>query len=156
MLKGVFREPESAPYIKGVLNLPSLEFSATLDFHIDTGAVLTTLAPIDGDNNRLDYSRVQGPPQELYGFAGHGEVFLEQAQLVFFGDEKVYVYEMTVGVMEKPSEVHDAAWNLPSVLGRDVLNNWQMLYRPTNQTLDITVIYSDNDLSIEDYAALVY
>ncbi len=156
MLTGVFREPKSAPYIKGVLNLPSLDFSATLDFHIDTGAVLTTLAPIDGDNNRLDYSRVQGPTEELYGFAGHGEVFLEQARLVFFGNERVYFHDLTVGVMKRPSEVDDAAWNLPSVLGRDVLNNWQMLYNPSDQTLDITIIRSDNDLSIEDYSALVY
>lgn len=156
MLKGVFREPKSAPYIKGVLNLPSLGFSATLDFHIDTGAIRTTLAPMDGARNRLDYSLVQGPTEELYGFAGRDDVYLQQARLIFIGDERVYFYELVVGVMKKPSEVDDAAWNLPSVLGRDVLNNWQMVYTPSNQTLDLTVIDADNDLSIEDYSALVY
>ena len=36
---------ESAPYIKGVLNLPSANTSrATLAFHIDTGAFRTTIA----------------------------------------------------------------------------------------------------------------
>ena len=156
MLKGVFREPESAPYIKGVLSLPSLDFSATLDFHIDTGAIRTTIAPIDGARNRLNYSLLQGPREELYGFAGRGEVLLEEARLIFFGDERVYLYGLVVAVMKMPSEVEDDAWNLPSVLGRDVLNNWQMLYNPSEQTLDLTIIHADNDLSIEDYSALVY
>lgn len=156
MLKGVFREPESAPYIKGVLSLPSLDFSATLDFHIDTGAIRTTIAPTDGARNRLDYSRLQGPTEELYGFAGRDDVFLEEARLIFFGDDRVYFYGLVVAVMKMPSGVDDDAWNLPSVLGRDVLNNWQMLYSPGEQTLDLTVIHADSDMSIEDYIALVY
>ena len=90
----------------------------------------------------------------MLGFGGSDRVYLEDATLVFFGAEKVYYYELSIGIMKQPATHDDDAWDLPSVLGRDVLHNWRMLYHPQGQVLDLDVLTADNQMALDQYLRL--
>lgn len=55
----------------------------------------------------------------------------------------------------KPPVVHDNdIWDLPSVLGRDVLGNWRMIYDLQGDVLDLSVLTVDYQMALDDYREL--
>ena len=90
----------------------------------------------------------------MVGFGGSDTVYLEKATLVFFGEKQAYHYELTIAIMQPPTTSNDTISDLPSVLGRDVLNNWRMLYDFKGKVLDLDVLTADNQMSLEEYLQL--
>ena len=73
-------------------------------------------------------------------------IFREPASLVFSEPRtNVYVYSLDIDVLQ-PEPVND---NMPSLLGRDVLNRWRMSYNATNGRLFFKVLSADLTVPIK-------
>lgn len=137
MIRGNFDE-EGYPYIHCRINLPRLGISDTIHFLLDTGAARTAIHPWDGERLGLPYRRLSGNIN-MRGIGGISRYFLEPAILTF-PDESLtleYEYRVDIGIMPYGSAPHIRL--LPSILGRDVLNNWRILYDPPANRLECAV-----------------
>jgi hypothetical protein len=73
------------------------------------------------------------------GISGKSEYFSEPALLAFEDRPLIRVYEVDLFI----GQSHGATQELPSLLGRDVINHWYMQYDPTNAKLAFVVRHAD-------------
>lgn len=144
MLTGRFGDTSKRPYIEGRLVLPRLSVSANISFCVDTGADTSLLLPNDGDRIGLDYATLLGD-EESVGVGGVCHNFVEQAVLVFSDPGKyLYAYFIDLAICPPGQDIMD----LPSLLGRDVLNRWRMVYDPAKDRLAFTVVTADAKINL--------
>lgn len=93
---------------------------------VDTGADRTYLTPGDGAVLGLDYSLLETRTQTT-GVGGSALDFTEPAVLVFDDARRLYIYEFVLAIALPTTSNR----TLPSLLGRDILDQWHMSYRPT-------------------------
>ena len=119
-----------APYVQAFLHLPRGESSGLIDFMIDTGADNTTLSLTDVERINLNYRRVRRSSLlPVQGIAGEQLFYSEEAILVFRDeDARTYVFPINIHIPKrgKPSQANQQR-RLPSVLGRDVVNQCGVL-----------------------------
>ena len=133
MIIGRFND-QGRPHVRGRLFIPRLDIDLEIDFLLETGADSTCLHPGD-----LEYEIAQetiGRAVEATGVGGTSRYF-EETAVVFFEDEtalRSYVISLYIA---EPIE------HLPSVLGRDIINQWRMVYDPANDMLEFTVRTAD-------------
>ena len=112
----------SAPYIRGVVNIPGLGAWGWLWFLVDSGADKTTLHPRDIESLGIDYQRLM--PSNSYlseGIGGHTAYYIEPAYLIFPDDRGVSLACLIdIDICHQDYGAHVA--NIPSLLGRDFLN----------------------------------
>ena len=123
--------------MQGVLSLPRLGVAQAVDFLLDTGADRTTLNPTDGRRLGVPFEKLKGG-QTVQGIAGVAEQFTEEAVLVLGDEERFYILLTTIFV-SAPSKY---ANQLPSLLGRDILDRTRIDYDPRNARLELSV-YTD-------------
>ena len=70
---------------------------------------------------------------------GSSQYFTERAFVSFTDDGFERLYDIDLYIAEPT----DSNVRLPSLLGRDILNNWYMRYDPPNSRLDFSVRYAD-------------
>ncbi len=94
----------------------------------------------DGLNLRLDYAKLTRRQQPVQGIGGISECYEEDA-LVAFNDPGTawYVYKIKLVIL-KPSKKLLA---FPSILGRDMLDNWRMCYAQGAYDLSFQVERAD-------------
>ena len=144
MLTGRFGDTTQRPYIEGRLILPRLQIGTDITFCVDTGADVTVLMPTDGMRLGVDYARLSGD-QESVGIGGISRNFIEDAIVLFTDPGRyLYAYELNLVVCPPAPEILD----VPSLLGRDILNRWRMRYDPTRDKLTFTVVSSDTRVRI--------
>lgn len=135
MLRGRFGDTTGRPYLEGRLFLPRLKLQAQVSFLLDTGADHTILMPLDGTKMLLPYGRL-GRPRPMTGVGGAVETFGEKATVTFRGhDNTLYNYEIQIGML-RPAP---ANMTLPSLLGRDIIDNWNIRYDPRKGRLTTAV-----------------
>lgn len=138
-LKGRFGNTSGRPYIEGRLHLPRLAISGDVSFCVDTGADATVLLPADGMRLGVDYEGL-GPEIESVGVGGISLDYREEAVVIFSDPAKaLYAYTIEL-VISSPSPDVMA---LPSLLGRDILNRWRMMYDPMRKGLSLQVREAD-------------
>ena len=122
--------------------------SCNVPFLFDTGADHTVLMPKDAAVMGVDYNLLPDPNKSL-GIGGLAETSQETARIVFADSDVrvVYVYDMPVRILlpsGDPSEMR-----LPSLLGRDIINRWRIVYDQSVPELSAEVLASDSkyDLS---------
>lgn len=71
--------------------------------------------------------------------------YVEKA-LVIFTDPGVYPYVYMLDMLICPQA--DQIMQLPSLLGRDILDKWKMIYHPTKKQLHFGVISADVKIPI--------
>lgn len=139
MLRGWFAEGWGAPFLKGRLTIPRLGVSADVSWLVDTGADSSLLNPPDASEIGLDYSRLRNRIESL-GTAGIAYSYAEPASIAFTDPGKsVYVYHLTLDIAEPSPETME----LPSLLGREVLDRMRMVYDPSRGVLTFTVRSAD-------------
>lgn len=144
MLTGRFGETTGRPYLEGRLYIPSQSINLNISFVVDTGADITLLMPSDGRRTTLDYSLLSGD-KEIGGASGPMNIFTESAFLVFAEPKKrLVVYALDLGIAPDVPELESTN----SLLGRDVLDHWEMLYRPASKTLIFNVISSHLEIPL--------
>ena len=139
MLRGDYNERDGFPQIEASVFYDMHLAVVTLMF--DTGATMTMLNAFDAEEIGIDAQSLQNRTM-VAGAGGVSEIKTAAVQIVFEDDGKHrYAYEREVGIL--PTEVSRA---LPSVLGRDILNNWNIRLFPVEGLVEADVLHCDYSL----------
>lgn len=110
-----------------------------IPFLIDTGADTSALMPADARRLGIDYSILTGE-RHAVGVGGITRSHTERALLAFEDtDRTMYIYQVDIVIPAANPEL----FRLPSLLGRDILNQWTMLYDPSRNRLRVRVVSAD-------------
>lgn len=139
MITGRFGDTSGRPFIEGRLYLPRLNLSADVSFLLDTGADSSILMPGDARRLGVPFDQLVGD-NECGGLGGIVHCFEERALLVF-SEHKValYAYELCMDIMPDDPQMVD----VPSIVGRDVIDRWLITYDPQHNSLGIVVQSAD-------------
>jgi hypothetical protein len=123
MLKGRFGNTSTAPYIEARVSLPGLGLRGLVSFLIDSGADGSVLMPADAKKLGVDYKALSNATTSA-GIGGVSHGFEEVGVLSFADSRFVYSY-----LLQKMEIAVPTRGNLrfPSLLGRDVLNQWRFV-----------------------------
>ena len=138
MLLGRFGDTSGRPFFEGHVFLPRLEKRGNISFLFDTGADTSLMMPVDGRRIGVDYNDL-GEMEETLGVGGLSETFVEPAYIAFIGDGKLYGYQIELRIC-KPSE---ALATVPSLLGRDIIDKWRVIYNNPEMELSAEVVMAE-------------
>ena len=136
MIIGNFGQ-SGTPWVTGSITFPALfkdgsPISDFVVFVLNTGAEATCIHDQDAGRLEIPFDQLKNLDASTRGVGGKSEYYLEPAYLTFIDDNIVRVYNIELRIA-KPAEDEEDAWEehrattdagLPSLLGRDVLNNW--------------------------------
>ena len=137
MILGEFDE-RGRPFVRGRLVAPRLEIDESVLFLLDTGADVTCLHPADAKNVDLPFDQLRNETS-YRGVGGTSPYFVEPVILSFTDklQARLYTVQLLIAEPNRSNEV------LPSLLGRDVINNWHIEYDPTRSRLECNVRHAD-------------
>ena len=124
------------------------ETRGRVEFLVDTGAARSVLMPGDADKLDIDIGALPINPRAYVG-AG-GLVQSRAIDALFMFDEQgvgTHIYLVPGLSVVEPSEEFEGV-DVPSFLGRDILNRWEMLYNSSEDRLEFRVISADYSLTI--------
>lgn len=139
MIVGEF-DPSGRPTVEGHLTLPRLGIFKTIVFLVDTGANTTCIHPIDSLPARIPFHRLEDLVMSA-GVGGTATYFREQASLEFVDAEarEVHIHQVDVFIAKPDPDSSHSINRLHSLLGRDIIDRWRMLYDRTDNSLEFTV-----------------
>lgn len=129
-IRGFFKH--DAPFLSAHIHSALLSLDSDIDFLIDTGASRTVLLDKDVHFLGIDVVRLQKPEKNLSGVGGSVEThIIEDAILSFLADGKFFEMDLPIFVLSHDlSKMHLEERNrilrMPSLLGRDVINNFHL------------------------------
>ncbi len=139
-INGSFREqdPFPSPTIRAVVEIPNLGVWASVEFLVDTGAMRTVLHPRDVLKFGIDIETYAADacPFIFSGVGGKASYGVEDA-ILHFKDSKTNLRTF-VGPLDLCQFDFALMNHLPSLLGRDFLNQGRLI-----------VDYENNELSFE-------
>lgn len=136
MIYGVIL-PDGRLTLEGFVFLPALRITGRVIFLVDTGASSTCLHPSDSVNLGIDLTQLDYNSSSR-GVGGLADYSPQGAYLLFRNDGAGTWHRLELQIA-KPAE-HNR--RLPSLLGRDILNQWTMLCAPSRGILQFD---SDNN-----------
>ena len=105
-----------------------------MSFMLDTGADETALFPDDGERLGVPCAALKKREIDAVGVGGTAETYEELAFVDFSdGVRAVYSYEISLTFLEP----HEDLDGIPSLIGRDIINRWDVSYRPVDDKLEI-------------------
>ena len=139
MIRGEFLS-DGTPIVEGFLTLPRLNATKSVRFLVDTGAYATCIHPPDSERVSLPFELLERPVLS-HGVGGMATYFLEPAVLEFIdGDAReIRRYEIDVHIAKPAPDPMHSINRLHSLLGRDIIDRWRMLYDRTDNLLEFTV-----------------
>jgi len=141
MLAGRFGDTTGRPYIEAFVWIPSLRIMGAVSFLVDTGADSTVLMQLDAARLRVDFTRLKKTRINT-GIGGNSTDWIVPATLLFSEPRvKMYGYDITLTIAQPKLELETC----PSLLGRDILNNWRMVYDAPGNSLNVEVIRCDRE-----------
>lgn len=138
MLRGRFGDTSGRPYMEGHVWLPRLERGGNVSFIFDTGADTSLLMPLDAQRMGIDYGLLENEVP-LLGVGGESMNRIEAGLLSFVDDRALYRYEIELHICTPTKEL----MTIPSLLGRDVIDQWRVTYDRSASELLAEVISSD-------------
>ena len=112
----------------------SASIDKTIEFLVDTGSSRTVILDKDALLLDIDYNKLGKPQQDLGGIGGSVKTdIIEHAILVFETDEReielrLPVFVLRHGLEEMPEEEQIKILRIPSILGRDVINRFRLIF----------------------------
>ena len=140
MIIGAF-DREGRPYIRGEVAIPRLGVKRHVTFLIDTGADRTCIHPEDARRAGIPFDRLV-EAKVSSGIGGRAVYFREPAVVSFVDEMVKRLYAVDLLIAEPTA----ANSGFPSLLGRDVLNRWRIVYDPTDSALEIFVRSADHTM----------
>lgn len=146
MIAGEFG-PNGRPFVEGYLHLPRFGITRDMTFLIDTGADATCIHPRDGRPAGIPFDQLRDDIVSR-GVGGQATYFREPAILEFVDGEArtVHSYEVAVNIAKPGERANDAINTIYSLLGRDIIDRWRMVYDRTEGILKFTVRSADSVL----------
>jgi hypothetical protein len=144
MLRGRFSRATGRPFIDGHLFLPRLDIHGNISFCIDTGADRSLLLPTDGERLGIEFEML-ARTERATGIGGVSENFVEGAIIAFPEPGRcLWIYETELAIAARRPEL----FAVPSLLGRDIVNRWRMVYDPAADRLTLTVKSADARIAL--------
>lgn len=138
MLVGRFGDTSGRPYIEGRLLLPRLGVAGNISFLLDTGADVSVLMPLDGGKMQLDYTQLSNAVDTI-GAGGLCKDYTEPAMIVFSeAGVALHAYSINLHISSPTPDI----MKIPSLLGRDVLDQWKITYDKPHRLLTAEVVTS--------------
>jgi hypothetical protein len=82
--------------------------------------------PLDGMRMGIDYARLSGSAESI-GIGGISRNFVEPATIIFSEPRRdLFIYMIQLHICSPTPDIMD----IPSLLGRDILDRWRMTYNP--------------------------
>ena len=141
---GSFNAHNGRPLVEGAIYFPRLNLGGIVTFIVDTGADASLLSLPDARRIGVASGDLKGN-HSLSGIGGAERCFREPLRLAFLvsspdpANTRVAMYEQEISIPHK---------GLPfSLLGRDVLDRWKMLYDPSSGVLEFEVRSADQLLA---------
>lgn len=138
MLKGRFGNTSHIPYIEGYIVFPRFRLRGNVSFIVDTGADNCVIMPADARRFGIDFAKLRHP-RHCIGLNGLAKTFEERALVTFADTRSVYTYNVKVDFVSPNPDLEKT----PSLLGRDILERWRMVYDPSRKTLSFKVNSAD-------------
>lgn len=139
MIEGRFGNTSGRPYVEGRVYFPRFDLSGDISFLVDTGADASLLNPSDVMRMGVDLDLLEGAAESV-GLGGAIQCFVEPAWVIFTADDgTAYIYEVGLEIAPAQPDTLD----LPSLLGREILDRWRMVYDPTVGELEFEVRSAD-------------
>ena len=114
-----------------------------VSFLFDTGADCSVLMPTDAINMGVDYNALRKPVDSL-GIGGTAKTSAENAHLVFVDDDENCIYGYSVPLLIcHPQPEAPEVLRLPSVLGRNIIDQWRVIYDKSCSELSAEVLSVD-------------
>ena len=128
------------PFVEGYLRLPRFGVTTNITFLVDTGADATCIHPRDGRPAGIPFDLLRSGITSQ-GVGGQATYYREPAVLEFIDAEerKIHSYDATVNIAKPSMRPGDAINTIYSLLGRDVIDRWLMVYDRRNDRLEFTV-----------------
>ena len=148
MIRGEFGTA-GRPFVEGSLTLPRFGVTRHINFLVDTGADATCIHPRDGQPAGIPFDLLQGSTTSR-GIGGQATYFREPAVLEFVDAEarKIHSCEVTVNIAKPGAGTNDPINTIYSLLGRDIIDRWRMVYDRTDSILEFTVRSADAILDV--------
>jgi hypothetical protein len=139
LIIGTFDEDTHRPYIHCDVYLPRLNAWGEISFLLDTGADRSLITSGDAHKLMIPYVELIGN-SEMAGIGGTIHCFSERAILGFRDRTKrLFVYDIMIDITDDGPYTDE----IPSLLGRDVIDRWCIVYDPQKGILNATVRSSD-------------
>ena len=134
LLYGTFDE-RGCPWVDAIVALPRLRVRELAAFVVDTGADTTVLSRSDAIAIGVDLERLK-EPYEAGGIGGTMMMHPERASVVLLDGSSEMSFDIEIGI---PEENGDGSEELPSLLGRDIINQLSMLHDFPRRRLEFVV-----------------
>jgi hypothetical protein len=139
MIRGRFGNTSGCPYIEGRVVIPRLKVAGNVSFIADTGADETVLMPIDAGRLAVNFNILSNASVSL-GVGGLSRDHLEPA-IVYFREAGVCFFAYYIDLrISTPSPYN---LKIYSLLGRNIMDNWSVVFDKPNNTLhaNVTKLY---------------
>ncbi len=133
MIIGQFDE-RGRPFIEGRLLIPRLGLAGRVNFLVDTGASGMLLHPRDASDMDLPFGKLVNPVQRV-GIGGAHTYYTESASILFLDSNEWRRFDVDLNIAPPNPD----ADRLPSLMGREVLNQMRMDYDFPARRLEFTV-----------------
>ena len=119
--------------------------SSFVSFLVDTGADRSMVGPADAMRMGVPYDLLESSSL-ITGIGGVKTVYLENAVLGFAGSAHLYLYVLPIGLTEHDPDLE----GVPSLLGRDILDRWKIVYCRPDNILSFEVKTADSSVRTRD------
>jgi len=129
-----------AAYVVAVLESEALGMRETVEFLVDTGASRTTICDKDAVRLGINFGRLERLSEGMLGIGGMVDTYvLRDVKLTFRReDEESHVENFDRIYVLKHAVLDERIMRIPSILGRDMLNKYALLYDKRNEIAHIT------------------
>jgi hypothetical protein len=122
-----------------LLEIPDLNIKRKVSFLIDTGSPITILSERDARKLKIDYNKLKPENGSIMGLGGFAETYiLKNVTLHFF--TRTRIIDITLKKLlayKNVSDDEDIINQIPSLLGRDALKEFTLIYDEKNGTISL-------------------
>ncbi|MGB9684361.1 MAG: aspartyl protease family protein, partial [Candidatus Bathyarchaeales archaeon] len=129
-----------AAYVVAILESKDLGINETIEFLVDTGASRTTICDKDALRLGIDFGELERLSEGMLGIGGLVDTYvMKNIKLTFRRENgKSHIENMERVYVLKHAILDERIMRIPSILGRDVLNKYALIYDKRHETAYIT------------------